>query len=424
MKRGWRAALGCVAASLLFAGCGDPDAPEPPQVPDQAEIDRLVALGYVDHAQHDADPSRMGVVEIDRRRSQVGYRLYCGRRPGIAELIDREGELIRAWTRPETQEFMSCLLLDNGDILFVGILEPTDGVEDTRDSDRYLARHAWDGRLLWQRAIPVHHHVSLAPDGRFAALGLRYRTIPEIDAKVATRDDQMLLLDPDGHVLEERSLYDALASAPEGVRILPVEARTKWRVEQVDLIHANTIEWMHEERLFGRNPLYAPGNVLVTLRHQNLVAVIEWKSNRMIWAWGQDDLVGPHGASLLPSGNILVFDNGGKRGWSRVLELDPIHRQIVWEYKAPRPSDFFSAARGAAQRLPNGNTLITNSNSGQVFEVTPEGETVWTFLNPHLTADGKRLVFRRMSWYPTARIDAILTRLRGAQAGSLARADH
>ena len=410
MSAGGRAALGIAAAIFLLAGCGEPEAPEVLKGPDRAEIDRLVALGYLDHAEEAADPRQMRVVAIDRERSQTGYRLYCSRSPGIAELIDREGRPVHSWTRPETLDFMSCLLLENGDILFVGILEPTDGSDDTADSDRYLARHAWDGRLLWQRSIPVHHHVSPAPDGNLASLGLRYRVVPEIDASVPVRDDQMLLLDPEGRVLEERSLVGALTSVPGLIRILPVEAKKKWRVEQVDLIHANAIEWMQQEQLFGRSPLYAPGNVLVTLRHQNLVAVIEWESNQMIWAWGQEDLVGPHDASVLPSGNILIFDNGGKRGWSRVIELDPIREKIVWEYKAPNPTDFFTAARGGAQRLPNGNTLITNSNSGHAFEVTPEGETVWLFMNPHLTSDGKRLVFRRMSWYPAARIDAILGR--------------
>ena len=38
-----------------------------------------------------------------------------------------------------------------------------------------------------------------------------------------------------------------------------------------------------------------------------------------------------------------------------------------------------------AQRLPNRNTLITETDTGRAFEVTPEGEIVWQFLNPHRT---------------------------------------
>ena len=38
---------------------------------------------------------------------------------------------------------------------------------------------------------------------------------------------------------------------------------------------------------------------------------------------------------------------------------------------------------GAATRLENGNTLITESDGGRAVEVTPSGETIWEFYNPH-----------------------------------------
>ena len=85
------------------------------------------------------------------------------------------------------------------------------------------------------------------------------------------------------------------------------------------------------------------------------------------------EILGPHDASVLKNGHILIFDNGLGRGWSRVIELDPLARRIVWEYKAPTPTDFYTATRGGCQRLPNGNTLITDSEAGRVFEVTPDG---------------------------------------------------
>jgi hypothetical protein len=48
--------------------------------------------------------------------------------------------------------------------------------------------------------------------------------------------------------------------------------------------------------------------------------------------------------------------------------------------------------------LPNGNTLITNSDSGQVFEITKSGEIVWEFYNPHLTDDKSfRVAIYRMN---------------------------
>jgi hypothetical protein len=51
-----------------------------------------------------------------------------------------------------------------------------------------------------------------------------------------------------------------------------------------------------------------------------------------------------------------------------------ITRRIVWQYQGDDDTPFFSPTRGSAQRLPNGNTLITVSDSAHVFEVTSGGK--------------------------------------------------
>jgi hypothetical protein len=45
--------------------------------------------------------------------------------------------------------------------------------------------------------------------------------------------------------------------------------------------------------------------------------------------------------------------------------------------------------------LANGNTLITESTRGRAFEITPEGEMVWEYLNRDISADGTA---RRTIW--------------------------
>src|SRR5207253_9990512 len=53
-----------------------------------------------------------------------------------------------------------------------------------------------------------------------------------------------------------------------------------------------------------------------------------------------------------------------------------------WSYTAPKKNDFFSRYISGAQRLANGNTLICSRANGTVFEVTPEKEIVWKYVNP------------------------------------------
>ena len=69
--------------------------------------------------------------------------------------------------------------------------------------------------------------------------------------------------------------------------------------------------------------------------------------------------------------------------YSRVIEVDRVTKEIVWEYRDDPPHAFFSAYISGAQRLPNGNTLITEGAYGRIFEVTPELEVVWEYINPY-----------------------------------------
>ena len=100
------------------------------------------------------------------------------------------------------------------------------------------------------------------------------------------------------------------------------------------------------------------------------------------------------------AGNILVFDNQRVAGFppfyvehfpgSRVLEIDPIAKEIVWQYDAKASNmsvwAFFSCFAASARRLPNGNTLINETMHGRIFQVTAEGEIVWEYVNPHFSA--------------------------------------
>ena len=54
----------------------------------------------------------------------------------------------------------------------------------------------------------------------------------------------------------------------------------------------------------------------------------------------------------------------------------------VWHYEAKNRTDFFSSEISGAHRLPNGNMLICVGVIGHLFEITPEGEMVWQYVNP------------------------------------------
>ena len=91
------------------------------------------------------------------------------------------------------------------------------------------------------------------------------------------------------------------------------------------------------------------------------------------------------------------------RDYSRVLEIDPVTLEIVWQmtpkeagYLMPLDANrFYSPFISGMQRLPNGNTMITEGSHGRIFEVTPEHELVWEYVCPYWgTALPMNMVYR------------------------------
>ncbi|MCG8460091.1 MAG: arylsulfotransferase family protein, partial [Holophagales bacterium] len=126
----------------------------------------------------------------------------------------------------------------------------------------------------------------------------------------------------------------------------------------------------------------------------------------LLWAWGPGELQFPHEGRWLENGNIMVFDNGSEaRGFSRIVEVEPSSGEIVWVFKTRRPKAFFSSGRGTSQPLPGGNVLIASSNQGRVFEVTREGQIVWSYVVRG--RDGK-LLATRAAKYPPSKVESLL----------------
>ena len=197
-------------------------------------------------------------------------------------------------------------------------------------------------------------------------------------------------------------------------------------------------DWMHINSMstLGPNKWYDdgderfhPDNIIWDGRQTNIIAIISKETGKIVWKLGPDytpgkakeigQIIGQHHAHMIPqglpgAGNILLFDNGGwagygapnpvsltgvnnaHRDYSRVLEIDPVAMEIVWQcrpmdlgYPQPFVADhFYSCYISSAQRLPNGNTLITEGSDGRLLEVTPEHEIVWEYISPYFGSVG------------------------------------
>src|SRR2546422_252569 len=145
----------------------------------------------------------------------------------------------------------------------------------------------------------------------------------------------------------------------------------------------------HHDGVLLRNGLkeLPDGDILASFRPTSTVIRISRKTSKILWKLGPPTVSGQHAPTPLANGNVLIFDNGTHRlddsmPYSRVIEVNPATNEIVWKYQDSPAWNFFSPRMGNGQRLPNGNTLITESSFGRLFEVTREGEIVWEYVSP------------------------------------------
>jgi hypothetical protein len=199
------------------------------------------------------------------------------------------------------------------------------------------------------------------------------------------------LLSPDGKLLREPiSILTAFLDTPYAALFDSV----KWPVKthrppggstaphigydymMRDPLHTNSVRLL-EGDLAAKFPLFKAGHMLVSIRDMGVLAMLDPESGKIVWA-ARGTWYAQHDAQFLDNGHLLLYDNLGVALGSRVLEYDPQTQAIPWSYAGVPAAPFYSSERGACQRLPNGNTLITNSEGGEMIEVTPDQEIVWS----------------------------------------------
>jgi Arylsulfotransferase (ASST) len=343
--------------------------------------ERLDGTGVVTHLEAEPDSG------------QTFIEGFFGDSNGM-KLIDMDGKTIHEWRVsfneiwPEAPqldterhdwdiEVHGALLYPNGDVVF---------------NFQYggLVRIDSCSRVLWRLPHQTHHSIFEDSDGNLwlPARRLREQSVAEFPQVPAPFQEELILkASPDGKILREISVLDVIfESQYEGVLFASGdhEAEIKMPLDG-DFTHLNDVEVLPPE-MASAFPMFEAGDLLVSLRNLNFLMVLSPESERIKWS-----MIGPfvrqHDPDFLPDGSISVFDNrrdgaqGKIFGGSRILELDPITREVTTVYGAKDDQWFYTDTQGDHQRLPNGNILITESEVGHVFEITADGEVVWSFIN-------------------------------------------
>jgi len=343
------------------------------------------------------ETSRRGkkVTVHDRERSVQGNTFMTLLRDGefAAALVAPDGEEIHTWRIHYSDVWPKAPHLeyqapDNRISIHGAVLQPNGDVFFNFEDGNFptgggLVKIDKCSHLLWSLAENTHHSVFSDDDG-YLWVGSHVFHRNEDHKfkfiKAPYHDDYALKLSPDGKVLDRISILEALyGSDLEGL----MRFRSRWVIEKNhEPLHLKDVEVL-SKKFSGRFPLFKAGDILVSLRNLNTIAVLDKDSKWVKW-WMSGPFSNQHDPDFLPNGHILLFDNRWHRrqdGGSRVIEVDPVSRKIVWEYHGDKEHPFYSELRGKQQHLENDNILITDSEGGRVFEATRKGAIVWEYIN-------------------------------------------
>lgn len=264
--------------------------------------------------------------------------------------------------------------------------------------------------------------------GKTLVLAHRNVTVPDISPK-RLEDDYLYELSWDGRVVwdwQASDHVDELGFSEDARNAIHRSVGFNDARESADWLHINSASYLGPNKWYDDGDLrFHPDNIMISSREANIIAIVNRNGN-IVWRMGPDytetpqlakvgQIIGQHNPHLIPkglpgAGNLLVFDNGGQGGYgfanparpngtismtrdhSRVLEINPVTFEIVWEYtlRGTERFQFYSAYVSNAQRLPNGNTPINEGMDGRIFELTPESKIVWEYVSPYFNNDNIR----------------------------------
>lgn len=326
-------------------------------------------------------------------------------------LIERDGTIVQRWPLPFYDFFSDVSYLPkppatNRNVDLHGALIEPDGSIVFNFEYSGGAKLDRCGNVLWTLKHPVHHSLEAAEGGGYWIPGrafiqdkkdLRFAPfVLEGDVNLV-HEDLLLKVSDDGKILIEKSIpgllfengYESLLTAT-GMDFV------KQGKEGGDneIIHVNKIEELSSD-IAQAFPMFEAGDLAISVRSYNLVFVVDPDTWKIKWLktgpWRRQ-----HDPEFGSDGRLYVFNNNvylrgdditkeynmlGGKGLTNLIAINPATNETEVVYGNRAGETFLTVVRGKHELLPNGNILVTEFDAGRVFEINPNRERVWDYVN-------------------------------------------
>jgi len=374
------------------------------------------------------------------------YVLFAPLQSNVTYLMDLNDQAVHQW-RADSTPACSVYLLDDGQLLRPRSLGaggfPNGGCNGGR-----VELLDWDGKVTWSFDYigadhQQHHDVRYMPNGHVLLVAWEKRTAAEALAAGRSADtipangeiwvDHVVEVDPGSNsIVWTWKAWDHLLPPGADPRQHPeLIDPNAWATASNDWTHMNAIDYnasLDEIVMSVRNhhEIWVIDHGTTTAQAASHAGGTRGRGGDLLYRWGTpsdygypgpQQLFGQHNAhwiepGLPGAGHMLVFDNGDRntRPFSTVVEIEtPVQANGLytfdaasgfppsapfWQWEATPPESVFAPIISSAQRLASGDTLVCDGPAGHFFEVTPAGDTVWSYKATSSTSTANVSVFR------------------------------
>ncbi len=319
-----------------------------------------------------------GVTRYDPSKAYNDFVLFTGA-DKVTRLIDLDGNVVREWNYAGFPSYFIDPALaggQRGHILVTLSTVDSKGVgavpgRNNLDISKTIGEVDWDGKTVWQwggdkapgGAAQQHHDWRRLPNGNTLILANLLHPVTGF-AQPQVLDDVVYEINPKGETVWKWVASDHL----EEFGFTPGQLKLVRAAPTADYLHVNNLSVVGPNRWFDAgDKRFDPENLVFDSRNANFIAIIDKRTGKVVWTLGPnfpssgefasrgkkptprpvDQISGQHDAHIIPAGlpgagNLLVFDNQGEAGYpraslnvtggSRILEIDPVKKEIVWEY--------------------------------------------------------------------------------------------
>lgn len=383
-------------------------------------------------------------IQLNNEDSFTGYTLFSPRTdviPRYTYLIDNCGEIINTW-ESEFPLFSTDYLMEDGS-LYRSVVNNLSTLAIPGNTGR-IEHLSWEGNMIWAATISetdfsFHHDYVVLENGNILLLvafrkseaeAIENGRDPETIANNELYEEAVWEIEPttigNYNIVWEWRSWDHLIQDFDNTKQNFGSVSDNPQKININFgVNFGEADWWHSNALS-----YSPERDQIIISNRNLdeFIIIDHSTTTeeaasssggnsglggdILYRYGNPEaynqgtpedktLDAMHDVQFIPegspnSGKILIFNNQPEQGFSEIKIIDPEYdaSTFTYEYNGGAftagtitfsytdPDNFLAPFLSGSQELPNGNILITNGPSGELFEITAEKETVWNYQSP------------------------------------------